>query len=244
MQHKSSYATDVGMTRKVNEDSVHADDSVGLYVVCDGMGGHKCGDVASSTSVELISASVASARSGGDKKDGDQVIVEAIKLANQGVFEISANKAECKGMGTTVVAALYEIGNKKIIIGHAGDSRAYRLRGGELERLTSDHSLVEEQLEAGLISKEEAENSTQKNIITRAIGQNADIEVTVRQEDVAKGDMILLCSDGLSNMVIDSDICEILNKAVNVDEAVIELVDMANKNGGNDNISAVVVAFD
>lgn len=240
MQIKSSWATDVGRKRKVNEDSVSANDSLGLFVVCDGMGGHSCGDMASQTAIEIINGSIAS----GNGKNKEGVLKEAIKLANQGIWEISIGRVECKGMGTTVASVLLDEKNKKMITGHAGDSRVYRLRGSELVQLTEDHSLVEEQLAMGLISKEEAEKSTQKNVITRALGQRGSVEVSLSTFDIEDGDLVLICSDGLNNMVTDSQIKGIITEdLIDLDKSVMKLVENANENGGTDNISVVLLSF-
>lgn len=240
MQIRSSWATDVGRKRKVNEDSVSANNGLGLFVVCDGMGGHSCGDMASQTAIEVINGSV----SGANGKNKESVLKEAIELANQGIWEISTGRVECKGMGTTVASLLVDEKNKRIITGHAGDSRVYRLRGGELTRLTTDHSLVEEQLALGLISKEEAEVSTQKNVITRALGQRETVQVSLANFDIEDGDLVLICSDGLNNMITDTDIKGIITGDLqDLDKTVMKLVESANENGGTDNISVVLASF-
>lgn len=248
MKINSSASTDVGRKRKVNEDSVFADSELGLFVVCDGMGGHSCGDMASQTAVEVISASVAGAMSRG-KLDGnvEAVLVNAVELANQGIWEISNSKAECRGMGTTVVSVIVDKRKKKLITAHAGDSRVYRLRGENLDRLTTDHSLVEEQLAMGLISKREAEISTQKNVITRALGQRETVEVASSVFDIEDGDLLLLCSDGLNNMVTDSNIKAVVTASYDgsdiLKEIASSLVELANSEGGRDNISVVLASI-
>lgn len=249
MKINSSAGTDVGRKRKVNEDSVFADSELGLFIVCDGMGGHSCGDMASQTAVEVMNASVAGAMSRG-KLDGsvEAVLVHAVELANQGIWEISNSKAECRGMGTTAVTAIIDKRKKRLITAHVGDSRVYRLRDGKLERLTTDHSLVEEQLALGLISKREAEISTQKNVITRALGQRETVKVDSSVFDIEDGDLLLLCSDGLNNMVTDANIEAVItgsynNRGSELDEMVSSLVELANAEGGRDNISVVLASI-
>lgn len=240
MQIKSSWATDVGRKRKVNEDSVSADNSLGLFVVCDGMGGHSCGDMASQMAIEIISGSV----SNGNGKSKESVLREAVELANQGIWEISTGRVECKGMGTTVASVLVDEKNKKITTGHAGDSRVYMIRGGNIRQLTTDHSLVEEQLALGLISKKEAEVSAQRNVITRALGQRETVDVSLSSVDIEDRDLVLICSDGLNNMLADDAIKGIIAEdSSDLDKTVIKLVESANENGGTDNISVVLVSL-
>ncbi len=250
MQIVSSSGTDVGKKRKVNEDSIFSSSEVGLFVVCDGMGGHNAGDLASQTAAEVIEACVTARHAKNGKKgkfqgSPESILKESVELANQAIWEISNGRAEYKGMGTTVAAAIIDSENKKLITAHAGDSRVYRLRGSELEQLTTDHSLVEEQLAMGLISKAEAEISGQKNIITRALGQKAEVEVAVSVFDIEEGDLVLVCSDGLTNMLSHSDIKSIIRGSDpgNLDEIVINLIEMANAAGGADNISVVLASI-
>lgn len=242
--------TDVGVTRAHNEDSFHVDNESCLFLVADGVGGQNAGEVASRMSVEVISTHFKKALEDNvpfvgesDKAVGEETnrLASAIRLANQVVHESSQSNPSMKGMGTTVVAiTLTHNGN--LGVAHAGDSRAYLLRHGGIFQLTNDHSLVAEQLRQGLISEEEARNSKVKNVITRALGAMDDVDVDVEEQPMEDGDMILLCSDGLTNMVDDETILSIIEDSQSMEDACSKLIKLANENGGKDNITAVLVA--
>ncbi len=231
--------TDVGRIRSRNEDFVFASDSpIGrlpnLYIVADGMGGHNGGEVASR---EAVSAFVKFAKyAGGEITD---TLAEAAKEANNAVLRISKENPVLKHMGTTLDGV--SIDGERVYIAHIGDSRVY-LINSEIQRLTTDHSYVMDLVRAGIISLEEADKHPDKNIITRAIGVEDDIECDVIIARIKEGDYILLCSDGLSNMLEDKTIYELIaNNDFSVKDKVNLLIDKANQNGGKDNISVVLI---
>jgi protein phosphatase len=241
--------TDVGLRRSHNEDSFARNDSLGLYVVADGMGGHAAGEVASHTAIETIEEFVCRQADdssvtwpfGFDARFSNQAnaLINGIRLANQRVYDLQQAKSELNGMGTTVAALRVE--GSKAIIAHVGDSRVYRLRDGVLELLTSDHSWVNEQLQKQIITAEEARNHRYRNVITRALGNRLDLEIDARIEPVLPGDIFLLCSDGLSGMLEDDELEEGLSAGGELRDMTNRLVTAANLAGGHDNISAVVV---
>jgi serine/threonine protein phosphatase PrpC len=242
--------TDVGRVRKMNQDSLAvltAGDLEGLldglFVVADGMGGKAGGEIASRVTVETVPAVVQEALtdSEGDASDGQiaEALREAIEAANEVVYKQARANPELRGMGTTCVAAL--IRNGSAIVGHVGDSRVYLLRGGRLAQLTEDHSLVQEHVRAGEMSAEEARGSRFKNVITRAVGIAERVAPEIKILELAEGDTLLLCSDGLTNMVSDSDIVRMLGQDTGAQEVCDALVEAALQNGGDDNITALVV---
>lgn len=222
--------SDVGRVREGNEDAHLVDDRLALFAIADGMGGHRGGEVASWTAIEALRAAVASG----------QPINDAVKQANTAVLERAAGHPELEGMGTTMTAVVVA-GGRRLLIGHVGDSRAYLLRGGELSRLTEDHSLVEELVREGRLTPEQAETHPQKAIVTRALGVEPGVDVDVYAVDVAEGDRLLLCSDGLTDMVRERDIERVLRGEGDPQRAAERLVDEANEAGGVDNITAVVL---
>ncbi len=240
--------TDVGVVRSHNEDSFYVDNESALYIVCDGVGGRNAGEIASQMGVDIIRDHMTRARGSSDAFIGafDDSFSEttnrlgsAIRLANQVVYEAARSKPNLQGMGSTVVAAAYEDGI--LSLAHAGDSRAYLLRKDKLSQLTDDHSLVNEQLRKGLISEEEARLSEIKNVITRALGPERKINVELAEHEVQGGDVFLLCSDGLSNMVPDEMILSTMLETDRIDRACMNLIEMAKDNGGTDNITVVIV---
>lgn len=236
MKVRSCAISDVGKKRQKNEDSYLINDSLNLFVVADGMGGHAGGEYASRIAITTIEEFFESAQ--GKDSDSSGVISEAIKVAGAKIVSKAEEDAALKGMGTTVIAL--HLDDKKAIFGHVGDSRAYLFRDGVLEQLTDDHSLVNEQLKTGMITEEEARTHQFKNIITRSLGVTAEVEVDVVSKKLKAGDAFLLCSDGLSNLV---EIQE-MEKELRAKEAVLAaktMVDLANKRGGDDNITVVVV---
>lgn len=242
--------TDQGRVRGNNEDSLLVDDRLGLYAVADGMGGHKGGEVASRMAVDILRDSIARATEGNGAILGmvDQnvsreanLLASGIRLANRAIFEAAGSNPDWRGMGTTMVAVLVHGGRAGIA--HVGDSRAYLLRNGVLRQLTADHSLVAEQLRKGIITAEEAERSTRKNVITRALGQGDDMDIDMQDLELASGDRLLLCSDGLSGMLKDAEIAALLNAHPAPEAACRDLVEQANASGGRDNVTVVVVEF-
>jgi protein phosphatase len=223
-------SSDVGRLRSGNEDSFLVDDRLALYAVADGMGGHQGGEVASATALEALRAAVA----GGDALDA------AIVRANSAVFEKAATDPELLGMGTTLTAVAI-LGESTLLIGHVGDSRAYRLREGEFEQLTEDHSLVEELVREGRLTPEEAKVHPQRHVITRTIGSDSDVDVDLYTVDAHTGDRIVICSDGLTTMLSDAEIASLAQVDADPRVAADHLVDAANDAGGEDNITVVVV---
>jgi serine/threonine protein phosphatase PrpC len=222
-------ATDVGRVREGNEDSYLVDDGLGLFAVADGMGGHRAGEVASATALEALRAAVTSGRP----------IREAIEDANDAVFEKSLADDRLRGMGTTITAGTLAAGGT-LILGHVGDSRAYLLHDGELRRVTTDHSLVEELVRDGRLTAEEAAVHPQRSIITRALGVDESVDVDVYAVELQAGDRVLFCSDGLTGMVGIDDIAAELRREPDPVRAARHLVDAANAAGGEDNITVVI----
>ena len=236
--------THVGMRRTHNEDTIFLSDELGLYLVADGMGGHDQGEVASAMAVDTITQWF----SGSNQELSLHSLINAIKSANHRIYQYSRERMEFQeqdgtlmaGMGTTAVAL--HVYNDVASIAHVGDSRAYRMRGSHLEVLTQDHSLVSRvALERNIPHL--PVRTAFKNIITRAIGLEPDVEVDIREEKLLENDLFLLCSDGLTNMVSDEQIREILTSGLPPQSACQSLVDDANQNGGRDNISCVLVRF-
>jgi protein phosphatase len=230
MKISSGYRSDVGRGRPDNEDSFLAEDEDGLYAVADGMGGHRAGEVASATAIETLKA----AYLGGHHLD------EAVEAANAAVFAKAADDDALRGMGTTLTAIALE-GDSTALLGHVGDSRAYLLRDGALTQVTDDHSLVEQLVREGRLSPEEAHHHPQRAIITRALGVDAQVEVDTYRVDLRPGDRLLICSDGLTNMLPDDTIAVTLRRHADPQQAAETLVDMANQAGGDDNITVVVL---
>ena len=241
-------ATDAGLVRNFNEDSVSANEELGLVVLADGMGGYKAGDVASGMATMIIGNELKEQLGQGVPKSNGvdletDLLRTAITRANQAIYHAARNKTQFQGMGTTVVATLFR--DNMVTIAHAGDSRLYRLRGELFEQLTVDHSLLQEQVQLGLITADDARVSHNRNLVTRALGVTQTIAVDVRQERVQVGDIYLLCSDGLNDMVDDADI-ELAMRSIkeNIPLLVKQLVMMANDNGGHDNISVAAIKIE
>jgi protein phosphatase len=242
--------SDKGLSRTHNEDSFFADKDLGLFVVADGMGGHAAGDIASNMAVEALSGYIRKSRTGvgprigpsdSGRSDASNRLVSGIGLANQVVCHAAKTNPSWRGMGTTIVAALAD--GDRVSIAHAGDSRAYLVRSGTISQLTDDHSVVAEQVRKGLISREEAEASGIRNLITRALGSDEALEADVTEIHIIDGDRLLLCSDGLNTMVADKEILMIMASDNAPESACTRLVEAANKNGGKDNVTVVVAFF-
>ncbi|MCI8292965.1 MAG: Stp1/IreP family PP2C-type Ser/Thr phosphatase [Hespellia sp.] len=236
---KTFFVTDVGVVRKVNQDYVFVTDNPlghlpNLFVVADGMGGHQAGDYASKFTVDVLKREL---RRGKDD-DVERSLVQAIKTANRRLIQEASSDEHLKGMGTTVVVAT--IIHQMMYFANVGDSRLYLINQG-ITQLTKDHSLVEEMVRLGGIKPEEAKHHPDKNIITRAIGAKEDVEVDFYEHRLKKGDIILMCTDGLSNMVEDEEIFHIVQGARDVVEAAETLVETAKENGGTDNIGIVLI---
>jgi PPM family protein phosphatase len=240
--------SDPGMVRAHNEDAVFVDVS-GLAILADGMGGYNAGEVASGIAVNVIKEGLLPELiSGRDLSKVDVhtglthaalLLQQQIAAANKGIYEAAQNRPECAGMGTTVVAAVFH-GNR-VSIAHIGDSRCYRLRGERFEQLTRDHSLLQEQIDSGQITADQARYSLNKNLVTRALGIEAIVPAEISEYRVEADDTYLLCSDGLTDMV-DTDVVHAVldEQRASLEAAATQLVELANQNGGRDNISVIL----
>jgi PPM family protein phosphatase len=224
--------TDTGRQRNANEDSLYV--AAPLFVVADGMGGAQAGEVASKAAAESFAGELPAA-------PPEQVLEETIEGANRTIHELARKDPGLAGMGTTTTAAIVDLEGEAVAIGHVGDSRAYRLRGGRFEQLTRDHSLVEEMRRKGQLTDAQAEDHPQRSIITRALGPEPEVQVDVQTVAARHDDVFLICSDGLTTMLDDEQISRVLLRATSLEAAVKTLVDEANRAGGRDNIT--VVAF-
>jgi len=240
--------TDTGRVREHNEDTIAIDPDLGLMVLADGMGGYNAGEVASGIAVKTIVNLVRESMEREDMTAIDPstkltrpsiILRDAITRANKIIYQTARSQPQCEGMGTTVVSAL--LFDNMISIAHVGDSRLYRLRSNRFEQVTMDHSLLQELVDRGFYSPEEAQRAANKNYVTRALGVEANVEVELREVPVQKGDHYVLCSDGLSDMVEDSDIHLTVNTFNdNLDTVAKHLIQLANDNGGRDNVSVVM----
>jgi PPM family protein phosphatase len=243
--------TDVGRKREHNEDSLLVDGQLGLFVVADGMGGHQGGGTASRLAVDTIRDDVhgAAARvSPGDDGSGPledsplrEVLRSAVERACRAIFAAAQSDPGLQGMGTTVTALL--VRGPSAFVAHVGDSRCYLLRAGAIYQVSEDHSLVNEQLKAGVITPEEARTSRFRNIITRSVGFEEQVAVDLFGLDVQAGDRLVVCCDGLSNLIEDSEILRVVSQS-ELEDAPRRLVELANDRGGDDNISVIVVHVD
>ena len=245
-----SNVSHAGLKRKHNEDSAVTDESMGLALVADGMGGYKSGEVASAIAVQVVLDGVREALQSGRKRgkgaelvDGHspngQLMRDSITRANKRIFNAANAIPQCQGMGTTIVAALFSAHH--VTLAHVGDSRIYRYRDNVLKQMTSDHSLMQEMIDRGFYSAEEALANTPKNLVTRALGVEEMVQVDVQEQMLQAGDIFLLCSDGLNDMVKDEEISLTLGKyGANLSTAAQELVRLANQNGGKDNVTVVL----
>jgi serine/threonine protein phosphatase PrpC len=249
MKIRYAAKTDVGMKRTHNEDYFSLMEDEQLFIVADGMGGHSSGEVASRLAAETVSEFYQRTKDEDAtwpyKMDRNLSYIEnrlvcGIKLANYKIYEAASKDIRFKGMGTTVVTCL--INGDKIYIAHVGDSRCYRLRAGGLDQITRDHSLLEDYKDAKPdMTVEEERNFPHKNVITRALGMRDTVQVDIRTDEVTDGDIFLLCSDGLSGMISDEHIKQILHAGDDLEKSVAELVDQANRAGGTDNITTLVL---
>jgi len=243
--------TDVGMKRRINEDVFVLDPEHGIYLVADGMGGHAAGEVASRVAAEEIMRIFQEGLSGEETTWSEHWdpnrsatanrLVDAVVAGHHRVTDVMNGDSELRGMGTTVVVAVHRPGERRLVLCHVGDSRAYRLRSGELQLLTSDHSWVHEQVEAGFLTEEAARTHPLKNVVTQALGGTSEPRVDVLETGIEDGDLFLLCSDGLNSMLTDDEIAGLLEAAEPLDEICQRLVNAANQRGGNDNISVVLL---
>ena len=240
--------TDTGKVREHNEDTIAFDPDIGLLVLADGMGGYNAGEVASGIAVKTIVNLVREHveredMSVPDKESGISrptiIMRDAITRANKIIYQTARTQPQCEGMGTTVVAALFF--DNRITIAHVGDSRLYRQRSDKFEQVTMDHSLLQELVDRGFYSAEEAQRAANKNYVTRALGVEPNVDVEIQEVPCHKGDVYLLCSDGLSDMVEDEDIHLTINTfGDNLDTVAKQLIQLSNDNGGRDNVSVVM----
>jgi protein phosphatase len=235
-----SARTDTGRLRKGNEDNLYADANEyrGLFIVADGMGGHAAGEIASQMAVDLIAAELADLNDLA-APDAGQRLSDTLRLANRSVFQRTMKEVDKTGMGSTASALL--ISDTRYLIGHVGDSRIYLVRDGVMTQLTHDHSLVQEQVDAGLITAEQARHHPQSNVITCCIGMSSEIDPDVIAGETKVGDVFLLASDGLTGMVEDRRLKQLLESRANPERIVNAMIADANNNGGIDNITAIVV---
>jgi protein phosphatase len=240
--------TDTGKVREHNEDAIGSNADIGLMVLADGMGGYNAGEVASGIAVQTITELASEGADRESRNDLDPstglmrqsiVLRDAVARANKIIFQTAQSQTHCEGMGTTLVCAMFY--DNKVSLAHVGDSRAYRLRGNKFEQLTLDHSLLQELVDRGFYSEEEAQRSTNRNYVTRALGVEPTVEVEVREFDVLPEDVFLLCSDGLPDMVEDEDIhLTISTFNASLDVVGQQLVNLANEHGGRDNVSVML----
>ncbi|WP_273428384.1 Stp1/IreP family PP2C-type Ser/Thr phosphatase [Chitinibacter tainanensis] len=241
--------TDTGRVRDHNEDAILFEPDLGLVVLADGMGGYNAGEVASGIATQVVAemmraqmaATPAHVKTAGSLWPvAHEMLMLAIDRANSLIYQTSQEHAQCAGMGTTLVSALFY--NNCLAIAHVGDSRAYRLRDTKLEQLTKDHSFLQEQIDAGLVSVEEARFAPYKNLVTRAVGINPAVHTELHEYAVEPGDVYLFCSDGLSDMLEDAAIEQLISiYADNLSQATDTLIEQANAEGGRDNVSVVLV---
>jgi protein phosphatase len=240
--------TDTGRVRSHNEDSIDDDIEIGVIVLADGMGGYKGGEVASAIAINSIMEKLQQAVPALPPGEEDPqtgytnesiALREAINIANEAIYQTAQSQPQYQGMGTTVVMAIFY--DNRMTIAHVGDSRMYRFRNDTLEQVTSDHSLLQELVDRGFYSREEARQSLNRNLVTRALGIEPTVAVDLHEDMTLPGDIYLLCSDGLSDMVEDDAIADtIRNYGTNLEETARQLVELANESGGKDNISVVL----
>ncbi|HKQ31272.1 MAG TPA: Stp1/IreP family PP2C-type Ser/Thr phosphatase [Burkholderiales bacterium] len=244
--------TDTGRMRAENEDAIRVSPQIGLAVLADGMGGHQAGEVASGLAIDMVTRHFVEtfAREIERKKKGEtsvsdvvmevNAVYDAVQLANNAIHEMAQARPECAGMGSTLVIVVFY--DDKICVGHVGDSRLYRYRAGELKQVTEDHSVIQELVSRGLLTLEEAKVTVGKNLVTRALGVEPTVEPDVSEQPVTEGDIYLICSDGLNDMLSDADMQKILDDhGGDLQQAADQLVAHANERGGADNISVILV---
>ena len=246
MNYEFCIRTDPGLARENNEDSVTFDEPTRLAILADGMGGYNAGEIASGMATTFIRSELGRWLSQAGRQANAREVRRAMEIcvdnANRSIFNAANSNPQYSGMGTTLVVGVFQDG--RLLLGHIGDSRCYRLRGGELAQITKDHSLLQEQMDAGLITPEQAAVSTNKNLVTRALGVEDAVLLEVNEHRVEPGDIYLMCSDGLSDMVDDAGIARILLADGSLEDKVDRLVDAANGNGGRDNFSVLLAQAD
>ncbi len=246
MNNEFFMRTDPGLARENNEDSVAIDEPTRLGILADGMGGYNAGEIASGMATAFIKSELgrwlAQAGRHANAREVRRAMEICVDNANRSIFNAANSNPQYSGMGTTLVLGVFQDG--RLMLGHIGDSRCYRLRGPELAQITKDHSLLQEQMDAGLITPEQAAVSTNKNLVTRALGVEDAVLLEVNEHKVEPGDLYLLCSDGLSDMLDDEGIARILAGEGSLEQKSVQLIDAANANGGRDNISVLLAQAD
>jgi serine/threonine protein phosphatase PrpC len=242
MNYEFCFRTDPGLARENNEDSVTVDDPTRLGILADGMGGYNAGEVASGMATTFIKSELgrwlAQAGRHANAREVRRAMEICVDNANRSIFNAANSNPQYSGMGTTLVVGVFQDG--RLMLGHIGDSRCYRLRNNHLEQITKDHSLLQEQMDAGLITPEQAATSTNKNLVTRALGVEDAVLLEVNEHKVDPGDLFLMCSDGLSDMLDDDAIAQVLMGDGSLEQKTVQLIDAANANGGRDNISVLL----
>lgn len=235
--------TDQGLIRQNNEDSFLFDESCGVAVLADGMGGYNAGEVASSMATTSIAAALTHWLSNRELSnhpdDLCRLLAVSVDQANQAIRQAAANNLDCKGMGTTVVAGVFQ--GDRLFLTHVGDSRCYRLRDGTLAQITKDHSMLQEQVDAGLITRAHAAHAPGRNLLTRALGVDSRLPLEVKIHPVAVGDLYLMCSDGLTDMVDDDSIASLMSQATDLATRASALIHLANAKGGRDNVTVMLI---
>jgi len=225
--------TDKGLVRKENEDAFCIEKDLGLLAIADGMGGHASGEVASKMAIEILKDSL--------KKEGEPLpdrLNSGVKLANKSIYDASHSQSRLNGMGTTLTAL--QLNGNRLSIAHVGDSRAYLFRGGVIEQITDDHTIVSEQVARGMMTREEAARSDMRNILSRALGIAPEVDVDIEELTVSEGDQLVLCSDGLSELISDDEILSEVQSSNRPEIVCDELVNLAIQRGGEDNITVIV----
>lgn len=234
--------TDPGLARDNNEDAVALDAQTGLCILADGMGGYNAGEIASGMACAFIKSEMSrwlsQAGVNANSKEVKRALEICVQNANHSIFNAANSNPQYTGMGTTLVVGVFQAG--RLMLGHIGDSRCYRLRGGNFQQITKDHSLLQEQIDAGLITPEQALTSANKNLVTRALGVEDSVLLDVTEHRVEAGDVYLMCSDGLSDMVRDQPIADIMLGDATLAQKTTQLIAAANAAGGRDNISVVL----
>ncbi len=242
MNYEFCLRTDPGLARENNEDSVAIDETTRLGVLADGMGGYNAGEIASGMATTYIKSELGRWLSQAGRHANAREVRRAMEIcvdnANRSIFNAANSNPQYSGMGTTLVLGVFQ--DERLMLGHIGDSRCYRLRAGDIAQITKDHSLLQEQMDAGLITPQQAATSSNKNLVTRALGVEDAVLLEVNEHRVEPGDIYMMCSDGLSDMVDDEGIAKILGGDVPLEQKAAQLVDAANANGGRDNISVLL----
>lgn len=235
--------TDTGRVRANNEDSIAFDESNRIAVLADGMGGYNAGEIASGMATSILTAELGewlqNAKKSTPASDIRHAIEVAVARANHAIFEEAQNNVSCAGMGTTLVVGVFQ--DSYLMLGHIGDSRCYRLRNGHIEQITKDHSLLQEQMDAGWITPAEAALSSIKNLVTRALGVEENALLEIHEFDIQPCDLYLMCSDGLSDMMSESAIGRIASLNMDIEQRAMGLINAANEMGGRDNISVLMI---